>query len=121
MNLIRWCWLGGAVSVIACSSTRSVETPDYMGLPCAAVGLSVMPASATAHIVDTLRVTATPLRGCSGIAGSTFRWRSNDTSIATVDSLSGLLRARATGNVAIVARAVEDTTIAGAMILKVIP
>jgi hypothetical protein len=68
---------------------------------CLLIGPTVSPASATLHPGDTLRV------------------RSSDTLIAVVDSLTGLVRARSLGQASIIATALSDRALVGAMALQV--
>ena len=73
------------------------------------------------HSGDTVRATAS-LPPCPGRpAVVDFHWRSSDTLIATVDSIGGLVRARRPGAATIIASAVLDPSVKGAMALSVAP
>jgi Big-like domain-containing protein len=98
----------------ACRDARTVQTePD-----CVLIGPTVSPPSATLHPGDTLRVRASYSPCPSGPAPS-FRWRSTDTLIAMVDSVTGLVRARSLGQASIIATAVSEPALRGAMALDV--
>ena len=107
------------VAVGACGATASdaVTLPDSVS--CTLQGPTVRPSTATLHPGDTLRVSAS-LPSCGlGATTATFRWSSSDSSVALVDSLSGLIRARSLGTVTIVAAAAADRSVKGAMLLVV--
>jgi hypothetical protein len=58
------------------------------------------------------------------LADVTFRWRAADTTVATVatvDSVTGLVRARAAGHTTIVASLTVNPAVQGAMVLNVVP
>lgn len=80
----------------------------------------VAPPSATRHPGDTLRLQAVAV--CAVDFDPTqIRWSSGDTLIAQVDSLTGLVMARARGNVTVTGVEVADRTVRGAMALAVVP
>lgn len=85
---------------------------------CLLIGPTVSPASATLHPGDTLRVRAS-YSPCPAAAAPSFRWRSSDTLIAVVDSLTGLVKARSLGQASIIAMALSDRSLMGAMALQV--
>ena len=107
------------VAVGACGATASdgVTLPDSVS--CTLQGPTVRPNSATLHPGDTLRVSAS-LPSCGlGVTTATFRWSSSDSSVALVDSLSGLIRARSLGTATITAAVTADRSVKGAMLLAV--
>ena len=107
------------LTIVACSRDTSSPPPEDVG--CVASGAVVVPSVATLHSGDTVRVTAS-LRPCPGFpAFVEFRWRSSDTLIATVDPIAGLVRARRAGTATIIASAVLDPNVQGAMALAVVP
>ena len=109
-------FVAALVALTACGApTNDVVTPT--NLPCITIGPRTQPSSATLHPGDTLRVSVI-LPPCSSTL-TTFRWFSSDSSIAMVDSLSGLIRARAVGTVTMVATAVADPNFKTAMLLVV--
>jgi hypothetical protein len=116
--LLVWCVV---VAVAGCDRPgidRIAAPPDG---DCTLWRIRVSPASATLHPGDSLSAMAT-VNQCQGVPSSTaVRWRSTDTATAIVDALTGLVRARASGPVTIVATVVDDTTITGAMALTVVP
>ena len=111
--------IGLGLVIGACSgeATKSVQTtPD-----CALPSPTVSPPSATLHVGDSLRASAS-FRPCPADAGAaTFQWRSSNTSVAIVDSVAGLVRAIDTGSTSIIASATENRALIGAMALKVAP
>jgi hypothetical protein len=99
------------------------EPKNVLTLPdCTVGGPQVAPPYATLHAGDTVRATAsvTPCPQEMDFV-PTFRWRSSNTSVATVDSIAGLVRALDTGRTTIVSSAIEDRAIQGAMALTVVP
>ena len=112
------------VSVIAVSASLVLTACRDRGhvsptsSDCVLVGPTAAPPSATLHPGDTLRVRAsyTP---CPAGSPASFRWRSSDTVIAVVDSLTGLVRARSVGQATIVAAVVAEPSLVAAMALQV--
>ena len=51
----------------------------------------------------------------------TWRWRSSDTNVAVVDSIAGLVQARALGSASIIAALQQLQSAEGAMALRVVP
>lgn len=95
-------------------AARAVQAePD-----CSLIGPTVSPATAILHPGDTLqtRVSYSP---CPAGTAPSFQWRSTDTLIAVVDSLTGLVRARSLGQTSIIATAVNAPALRGAMALQV--
>jgi hypothetical protein len=110
-----------AICVAACNSTPSNILGDGVDRSCAAVGgVQVTPPSASLHLGDTLRVTVR-VGTCAGTSSTDVRWLSSDTTVALVDSLAGLVQARHAGTATIVASAVVDPHIQGALALQVTP
>jgi uncharacterized protein YjdB len=101
------------VAVAACSATASDAVTPTDFVSCTP---TVRPSSATLHPGDTLRVTVT-VSSCS--LPATFRWSSSDSSVAFVDSLSGLIRARSLGTATIIAAFAAERNVKGAMLLVV--
>jgi hypothetical protein len=116
--LLAWCIV---VVVAGCDRPgidRIAAPPDG---DCTLWQIRVSPASATLRAGDSLSAIAT-VNQCSGVPSSTaVRWRSTDTATAIADANTGLVRARASGPVTIIATVVADTTIRGAMALTVVP
>ena len=82
------------------------------------IGVVVSPPSATLRPGDSLQASAT--FGCAGEHAS-VRWSSSNTTIATVDSVSGLVRAlSAPGTASIIASLAADRAMNGAMALQTI-
>ena len=113
-------FVAALVAVGACSATSgAITAPDSVS--CITIGPTVRPSSATLHPGDTLRVSAS-LPSCGlGAPTATFRWASSDSSVALVDSLSGLIRARSLGTATVIAAWAADRSVKGAMLLVVAP
>ena len=110
---------GLVLAIVACSGETSSPPSEDVG--CVASGAVVVPSVSTLHAGDTLRATAS-LPPCPGRPSFIdFHWRASDTLIATVDSISGLVRARRPGVATIIASAVLDPSVKGAMALSVDP
>jgi uncharacterized protein YjdB len=108
-----------ALVVAACGRSSTDSTASHVD--CTTTGPTVSPPSVTLHPGDTLRATAF-VHQCEGQPTSTtVRWRTSDTAVAGVDSLSGLVRARASGRSTIIASLVVNPQIEGAMALTVAP
>jgi hypothetical protein len=112
--------VGLALVLAGCSAegTKSVQTVPDCSLPTPLM----TPPYATLHLGDTLRARASfvPCPQENGIVVA-FRWRSSDTTIATVDSIAGLVRARKTGTATIIATLTANTAEQSAMALNVVP
>jgi len=108
------------IGISACNSDPSsvlIPTPDCNQPP----GASVSPTTATLRVGGTVRVKAS-MTPCEGLpAFPVFRWQSTDTLTATVDPVTGLVRAQRPGTASIVATLVGDPTVGGTMILLVAP
>lgn len=105
--------------LLACTADPSSVAP--VAPNCGLSGPTVTPATATLHVGDTVRATVA-LTPCQGIpTPAVFLWRSSDTLRASVDSITGLVRARRSGGATIVASLVIEPAISGAMALLVIP
>jgi uncharacterized protein YjdB len=105
---------------VACSSVEppkaDTTTPP---ISCVLRGLTVSPATVTVHIGDTLRVAAS-YNDCPGPQRThSFRWSSSNATIASVDSIGGLITARGEGVATIIAELADDRTQKGAMLLQV--
>ncbi len=83
-------------AILAVALLAACELPSRPGNPVASV--TVAPTSASAHVGDTLRLSATPWDSSGNIlAGRRIAWTSDSTAVATVTS-SGLVRAVAAGS-----------------------
>ena len=112
-------FVAALVAVGACGATASDAVSPTDSAVCITIGPSVRPNFATLHPGDTLRASASLPSCTAGAITPTFRWSSSDSSVALVDSLSGLIRARALGTVTISAAATQDRSVKGAMLLLV--
>jgi len=109
--------LAGLV-VVACSKASTpTNTP---AIDCSGT-VSVSPSSATLHLGDTLRAVAKDTPCPAGPSTATFRWRSSDTTIANVDSIAGLVRARSIGHATIIGTETGSQGVQVAMALEVVP
>jgi hypothetical protein len=112
-----FCLLALVVILIAgCRHTSAPQTEA--SVDCTLQNPRVLPASATVHPGDTLRANV-QVNPC--LQQTTFLWKTSDTSVATVDSVAGLVRAKAIGRTSILAIATANPQIIGAMALTVAP
>jgi hypothetical protein len=120
-STIRKTVLGASLVLGALGCSRDASAPVAPEIGCVLLGPSTTPTNATLHVGDTLRVTA-QFSPCPALPNSiAFRWRSTDTLVATVDSLTGLVRARRLGTASINAWTILDPAIQGTMALAVVP
>src|SRR5579885_1664586 len=113
--------LFAAASISGCGADTLPAPPkDSINATCLN-DVVVHPAFAVLAIGDTARFSATG--GGSGCNSSpiVWRWRSSDTVVAVVDSVSGLARARKAGTATIIAEDSEDRNQKGATALTVKP
>jgi hypothetical protein len=80
----------------------------------------VSPRSAIRHSGDTLQLSATAICSPNTFDTIQIHWRSSDTLIAYVDSLSGFAQARSRGVATITAFVVADQTLRESMVLTVL-
>ena len=106
-------------AVGACAATASDAVTPSDSAVCIMIGPSVRPNFATLHPGDTLRASASLPSCTAGAITPTFRWSSSDSSVALVDSLSGLIRARSLGTATIIAALAAESSVKGAMLLVV--
>lgn len=117
-------WVIASFAFVAAVACRGAA-PDAQVLvttpvDCTLHGVVVTPSPVTLHPGDTLRVRAdSTICGIAGVVH--FRWRSSDTTVGTVDSASGLIRARSKGVATIKAAMLQDSTVSGAAVLQVVP
>lgn len=109
--------LVGAAVAGACTVATTVGQVDSTG--CVLHSVTVTPPDTTVRVGDTLKVVAS-LPACGGPLPQ-FVWQSSDATVATVDSLGGLVRTLKRGSASIIAIDVRDTTLKGAMALQVAP
>src|SRR6266699_2188107 len=84
------------VAILAVALVAACKLPSRPDTPVASV--TVAPTSASVHVGDTLRLSATPWDASGNIlAGRSIAWTSDSTAVATVTS-SGLVRAVAAGS-----------------------
>lgn len=104
-------------ALAGCRSEASM--PEQVTL-CGLVGATVTPSSASLSVGDTLRFRASSSSGgCTPRGPFIFSWHSSNVSIATVDSISGLVTARSAGTATIVAAATTDAAFAAAAVIQV--
>ncbi len=102
-----------------CSKTTAPKTES--SIDCAVGEVRASPAEATLHPGDTVGVHAI-VSFCPGDPLTpTFLWRSSDTSVAIVDSVAGLARAKSAGRATLVAAATVNPQISVATVLTVVP
>jgi hypothetical protein len=122
MSRLQWLSLFSlAITVVGCRSHTDLPT-ENIASDCL-LGAVVAPSSATMHVSDTLRVSVST-RICPGQADQTltpYQWVSTDTSVASVGSSTGLVLARRSGDVTIVAVSVPNPAVKGGLALHVAP
>lgn len=106
--------------VVACGDKLVIAAPTTTTTVCMVHSVTVIPASASIHVGDTLRVTA-EVSSCGGAPTSGVVWRSTNAAVARVDSLAGLITALAAGTSVVTATETVDPTQAGAMSVTVLP
>ena len=105
--------VAGGGMIAGCSDTESAEQivipPSNIlrGYP------SVIPASVTLFPGDTFRFRVD--------YNGAVRWRTSNSAVSDVDSLTGLVLAKAAGSVTVVASVVADTNLRGAAAVRVEP
>jgi uncharacterized protein YjdB len=107
------CFLGLVSLAAACGQGETALTDECL------IGVTVSPPSATLHPGDSLRASATV--ACAGRPADA-RWTSSDPTIASVDSVSGVVHARSvSGDATITASLTSDRAVRGALVVKVVP
>ncbi len=118
---MRGSCIAALAALLAGACGRTSDAGSTSSVDCSLMLVTISPPSATLHSGDTLRPAAAfptcPVGGPSGTA----RWRSSDTSVAIVDSVSGLVRAEHTGQASVIATETIDSLVKGAMALTVVP
>jgi uncharacterized protein YjdB len=104
----------------ACQSAEPTRA-DTAIVDCGLIGVQVSPANAVLYIGDTLSVKAYVSPCYPDAQHDRVRWMASNTSVATVDSLTGFVRAGGVGTASIIATLVSDPTQAAAMTLRVTP
>jgi hypothetical protein len=102
-------------------SGRAVNVTGMQAVDCILLSVTVSPPSVTMHPGDTLRAAAHPPPPCGSMVTYTFRWLSSDTTVASVDSVSGLVLARHQGTTTIVVDVADNRSVQGAMAVQVVP
>jgi hypothetical protein len=123
IDLMRRFAVLGLAALVLAAGCREDQTPQELvaakGIVCREAVVS--PGSATLHVGDTLRASATR-NGCSTAQGILqFLWLPQDTSVVRVDSLSGVIQARKHGITVVVATEVSNPSVRAAMVAQVIP
>jgi len=90
----------------------ATETPQIPSVIC---GNGVSPITAKITVGDTVRFTADICR-----ASGPVRWSVSQTTVAEIDSVSGLLRARAVGSATVIAANVSDPNLKGVAAVEVL-
>jgi uncharacterized protein YjdB len=116
---VRGVFVLAGLVVVACS--KASTTTNAPTIDCIVATVSVSPPSATLHLGDTLRAVAKDTPCPAGPSTATFRWRSSDTTIANVDSIAGLVRARSIGHATIIGTESGSQGVQVAMALEVVP
>jgi hypothetical protein len=108
----------GAIAVAAsCDGGSTLPMLGSVTVDSARPSITVIPASATLRVGDTLRFVAQ----VPGSATASVSWRVSDTAVASIDAISGLLRAQSKGVVTAIATSLADTGLKGAAAVTVTP
>lgn len=110
--------VAGLAGAVSCGGSDKAATDPTVEVGCTLTELHITPASANLHPGDSLHVVAvyTP---CVGVAQTVLlRWRSSDTTVATVAN-DGLVRAYSRGRATIIGALPSDPNILVAMALAV--
>ena len=107
---------GVAALCVACG--RKDDPPTSPVVDECLRGISVSPASTVISVGGIVQVSAS--LGCDN-RPVVVRWRSSDTRVAVVDSLSGLVRGVSPGTITVIASWVEDSAVRGAAVVNVAP
>jgi uncharacterized protein YjdB len=111
--------VGIALGACSASTVAPAQDTDCANMVSPAI---VLPSTATLSVGDTMRLTAILAAHCpGGPTTAQWRWESGNSALASVDSLTGLVTARAAGTTTVVATATFDSTIAGAATVRVLP
>jgi hypothetical protein len=104
--------VAGAGMIAGCNDKESVE---QVVVPPSSVGpqITVTPVSVTLFPGDTFRLRV--------LYSGDVRWSTSRPDLSDVDSLTGLVRAKATGKMTVVARVVADTAWRGAAAVEIVP
>jgi uncharacterized protein YjdB len=110
-----------AGAAIACSPNDRAITGALTSCS-SLLTVTVSPATATLHPGDSLHVSVSADK-CSAAnpATAAYRWTSSDPTVSTVDSLAGMVHARRTGTVTIIATSSTNHSVQGAMEVHVAP
>ena len=104
-----------ALSALAgCSHGPTASKPDTVQLAGCVSVIGVSPPSARLFVGDTIRFASVGQPCSPPDFGPWFGWRSSDSTVASVDPLLGLVKARAAGTVTITLFWISDPTIKGA-------
>ena len=106
-------WMRGFAFATAMAWTSGCDAVERTSPLCLQEGLSVLPSSATLRPEErfTFQVGGRlPLARCDGsvVPAPSWRWTSSRPLVATIDSLTGVVTARDTGQTLVVVRTVED-------------
>ena len=120
MNLFRRSAVISFVVGLGCTRVDLQSGPAEPQPPtsCIARGWGLSPASVALFVADTMRFTLVP-GGCDFLPQA-VRWSSSNAQIAEVDSISGLVRGKATGSITILAVDVVDKNLKAAAELHVV-
>ncbi len=111
-----------AVALVTGACDKTSTSVSTESVDCTLIGVTISPPSATLHPGDTLRPVASfPTCPATGANSSLARWRSSDTTVATVDSIAGLIHAKVGGDASIIAADANNRAVQGALVLRVVP
>jgi hypothetical protein len=113
--------LGLAPLAAACGAADAVRGDTTLGTRAFPDHPLITPSQAALRVADTVRLSVRYPADFFPPIYPPARWSSANAAIASVDSLSGLVTARDTGTITIVATLLADPNLKGAMILRVTP
>jgi len=114
--------LSSACVVTACGRTPT-DNPPIVISDCFVLGVTVTPATVTMHPKDTAVLHGSGATDCPAWR-VTVQWQVTDSTVAVVASSTdstAMLVARAAGSTTVVARAVQDPVVRGAVSVTVVP
>lgn len=104
---------------LACDTASTAKVTGAIGVDCTLPQIVVSPATVALVVGDSTQLSAkTPQPPCGPTAASVF-WQSSNSAVATVDSVSGKVRAVAVGQATILVLLTSDTNVKGAAAITV--
>jgi uncharacterized protein YjdB len=123
MNKFRPQVLVASIALLGCDVADRPTSFVTKSAEFCALSVGVVPAVATLAVGDTVRLRTQGGEGCEGVlptSQAAWRWKVSNTAVASVDSMTGLVRATGAGTAAVVGEWVDDRkfTVAMALIVR---